>query len=49
MPNGEGSELVFTLIRQPEMSNGQFAKDRVAVEHDLKTLKGLLERGPTPP
>src|SRR6185295_17481180 len=44
VPNGEGSEFVFTLIRQPEMSEAQFAKDRAAVESDLKTLKGLLER-----
>jgi hypothetical protein len=29
--NGEGSEFVFTLIRQPEMSDGQFAKDKAAV------------------
>jgi uncharacterized protein YndB with AHSA1/START domain len=42
--NGEGSEFVFTLIRQPGMSDGQFAKDKAAVENDLKTLKDLLER-----
>jgi len=35
---------VFTLIRQPGMSDGQFAKDKAAVENDLKTLKDLLER-----
>jgi Polyketide cyclase / dehydrase and lipid transport len=44
VPNGEGSEFVFTLIRQPGTSEAQFAKDRAAVESDLKTLKGLLER-----
>ena len=44
VPNGEGSEFVFTLIRQPGMSDGQFAKDKAAVENDLKTLKDLLER-----
>jgi hypothetical protein len=43
VPNGEGSEFVFTLIRQPGMSDGQFAKDRAAVENDLKTLKDVLE------
>ena len=42
--NREGSEFVFTLIRQPGMSDGQFAKDKAAVENDLKTLKDLLER-----
>ena len=44
VPNGGGSEFVFTLIRQPAMSDGQFAKDKTAVEHDLKTLKDLLEQ-----
>jgi hypothetical protein len=43
VPNGEGSEFVFTLIRQPGMSDGQFAKDKAAVENDLATLKALLE------
>lgn len=44
VPNGEGSEFVFTLIRQPGMSGTQFAEDKAAVEKDLKTLKDLLER-----
>jgi uncharacterized protein YndB with AHSA1/START domain len=43
VPNGEGSEFVFTLIRQPGVSDEQFAQDKAAVEHDLKTLKGVLE------
>ena len=34
--NREGSEFVFTLIRQPGMSNEQFAMDQAAVENDLK-------------
>jgi len=44
MPNGEGSEFLFTLIRQPGMSDEQFAKDKAAVEKDLHALKNLLER-----
>jgi carbon monoxide dehydrogenase subunit G len=44
VPNGDGSELLFTVIRQPGMSDEQFASDQAAVEKDLKTLKGLLER-----
>ena len=44
VPNGDGSEFVFTLIRQPGMSDDQFAKDKATVEKDLKTLKELLER-----
>lgn len=45
VPNGDGSEFVFTLIRQPGMSDDQFMKDKAAVEKDLRTLKDLLERG----
>ena len=44
VPHGEGCEFVFTLIRQPGISDAQFAEDKVAVEKDLKTLKNLLER-----
>jgi uncharacterized protein YndB with AHSA1/START domain len=44
IPNGEGSEFVFTLIRQPGTPDEQFAKDKATVENDLKTLKDLLER-----
>jgi hypothetical protein len=44
VPNGEGSEFVFTLIRQPGMSDAQLAQDKSTVENDLKTLKALLER-----
>ena len=44
MPHGEGSEFLFTLIRQPGMSDEQFAKDKAAVERDLLALKDLLER-----
>lgn len=43
VPNGEGSEFVFTLIRQPGVSDEQFAQDKAAVEKDLKTLKHHLE------
>jgi len=41
--NGEGSEVFFTLIRQPDMSDEKFADDARWVEKDLKILKGLLE------
>lgn len=44
MPNGDGSEFLFSLIRQPGMSEEQFSRDKAAVEKDLKTLKDLLER-----
>ena len=44
VPNGTGSEFVFTLIRRPGMSDADLARDKAAVEHDLRTLKALLER-----
>jgi hypothetical protein len=43
VPNGQGSEMVFTLLRQPGVSKGEFAEDAQAVERDLRTLKALLE------
>ena len=45
VPNGNGSEFIFTLLRQPEMSEDQFADDAQAVTKDLRTLKELLEGG----
>ena len=41
--NGKGSEIFFTLIRQPETSDEKFAQDAQWVEKDLRILKGLLE------
>ena len=43
IPNGAGSELIFTLIRRPGVSDQKLAEDRAAVEKDLRTLKALLE------
>lgn len=43
VPNGGGSEFIFTLIRQPGMSDERFAEDKAAVEKDLAALKELLE------
>ncbi len=45
VPNGEGSEFVFTLIRRPEMSDRQFEDDAAAVAKDLARLKEILESG----
>jgi hypothetical protein len=45
LPNGAGSEIVFTLFRRPGVSAAQFAQDAEAVEKDLHTLKRLLESG----
>jgi hypothetical protein len=44
-PNNDGSELVFTLYRRPDMSDQMFAGDAEAVARDLEKLKTLLEGG----
>ncbi len=43
MPNGSGSEVVFTLF-QRDMSDQEMARDAAMVTRDLATLKALLER-----
>jgi hypothetical protein len=43
VPNGAGSEVTFTLLRQPGVPAEQFAEDAQAVERDLRALKALLE------
>ncbi|AQS68382.1 SRPBCC family protein [Streptomyces pactum] len=39
----EGSEVVFTIRRQPEMSDADFERDAGMVAADLARLKELLE------
>ncbi|MCL4501886.1 MAG: hypothetical protein M1438_08510 [Deltaproteobacteria bacterium] len=41
--NGGGSEIIFTLFRQPNMSNEKFEADADWVARDLEALKALLE------
>jgi hypothetical protein len=43
VPNGTGSEVIFTLFQLPEMSNDRYAEDLGMVERDLKVLKSVLE------
>jgi hypothetical protein len=43
-PNNDGSEVVFTLYRRPEMTDQNFVEDAESVERDLKKLKSLLEK-----
>ena len=43
VPNGSGSEIVFTLFQWPNMSEEKFAEDAGWVERDLRTLKKVLE------
>ena len=39
--NGEGAEVLFTLFRQPSMSDEKFAADADWVARDLLALKAL--------
>jgi hypothetical protein len=43
VPDGGGSEVVFTLRRLPGMSNEDFERDAGLVQADLTRLKQLLE------
>ena len=43
LPNGSGSEVIFTFFRSPDMSDEKFAEDVGMVERDLGTLKNVLE------
>jgi hypothetical protein len=44
VPNGSGSTVIFTLLKQPGVSAGEFDQDANAVATDLATLKAVLER-----
>ena len=44
VPNGDGSEVIFTLIRQPDITDEQFTRDAQWVEKDLTILRDLLEK-----
>ena len=42
--SGQGCELLFTLFREPQMSDQQFAADAGYMQRDLDGLKSLLEK-----
>ncbi|WP_313618483.1 SRPBCC family protein [Agrobacterium sp.] len=42
-PNGDGSEISFTVLQLPGMSDDDLKNDAELVYKDLKTLKKLLE------
>jgi hypothetical protein len=42
--NGSGCELLFTLFREPHMSDARFASDAGFVQRDLNGLKRLCEK-----
>jgi hypothetical protein len=44
VPNGSGSELTFTLFRQPGMTVQKFKEDAEWVLRDLTKLKAVLEK-----
>jgi hypothetical protein len=44
LPNGSGSEVVFTVFQRPGTSDATFAEDADRVTQDLLALKRLLER-----
>ncbi len=44
IPNGQGSEVMLILFRQPEMDDAEFARDAQLMQNDLLALKELLER-----
>jgi uncharacterized protein YndB with AHSA1/START domain len=43
LPAGDGAEVVFSLRRQPRMTDAEFDRDTAAVRADLTALKHLLE------
>ena len=43
IPNGCAAEVMFTLLKQPEMSTEQFDSDADWVQKDLNALKERLE------
>ena len=44
VPNGDGCEVMFTLLKLPGMTDEQFAADAAHVLKDRSTLKSLMER-----
>lgn len=44
LPNGSGSEIVFTIFQTPGMTDEGFVSDIGLVEGDLRTLKELLDK-----
>lgn len=42
--HGTGSEVLFTLFRQPSMSDADYERDAQSVQQDLQRLQTLLTR-----
>jgi len=43
VPNGDGAEVMFTLLRLPGMDDSAFAADAAHVAKDLAALKAIME------
>ena len=43
MPNVDGSEVMFTLFKQPSMPEERFSEDIGLVSKDLENLKSVME------
>jgi hypothetical protein len=43
VPNGDGAEIMFTLLRHPGVDDQAFEADAEAIDKDLQKLKALLE------
>lgn len=43
IPNGAGSEVLFTLFQSEGMTDQQFEEDAALVLSDLQTLRRVLE------
>ncbi|HWL02618.1 MAG TPA: SRPBCC family protein [Microbacteriaceae bacterium] len=41
--NGDGSEVVFTLYRLPDVTDEEFERDAALIAEDLDRLRALLE------
>lgn len=48
VPNGDGAEVMFALLRQPGMGDAAFEADAAHIARDLETLKRLMEDKETP-
>jgi hypothetical protein len=48
VPNGDGAEVMFTLLRQPGMDDAAFEADAAHIARDLETLTRLMEDKETP-
>jgi hypothetical protein len=44
VPNGDGAEVMFTLLWHPGTDDAAFERDARQIEMDLLSLKGLLEQ-----